>query len=216
MYLRNSSGAMFTSILLEFSNPRVSISVIWELMSDSACFSKLDASWVFSSSFCNAGSLASNWSRMITLSRSDFICSLRDFVFSICRCFCCSINNSRTLFSADPLKKKYDPKAILKIRKEIIIETSRGLFNRNNSDTSALIIVIFLINKRRTCYRIFYYNYNNITFAIPSIATGSPIAPNYGFVEKQGKVDVLCFRRRGILFHVILVLKLSRTSIYRS
>jgi hypothetical protein len=42
------------------------------------------------------------------------------------------------LFSADPLKKKYDPKAILKIRKEIIIEASRGLFNRNNSDTSAL------------------------------------------------------------------------------
>jgi hypothetical protein len=33
------------------------------------------------------------------------------------------------LFSADPLKKKYYPKAILKIRKEIIIEARRGFLS---------------------------------------------------------------------------------------
>ena len=88
-------------------------------------------------------SLASNRSRMDNpVKRSDLIRSLRDFVFSIFR-FCCSNNSSRTLFSADPLEKKYDPNAILKIRKEIIIEAGRGFFKRNNNDKVAISNINF-------------------------------------------------------------------------
>src|SRR5688572_32111474 len=81
---------------------------------------------------------------MTTLSRSDSIRLLRDCVFSICSCFCCSNNNSRILSSADPLEKKYNPKARLKIRIEMMIEESRGFPKWDKKGNDAKAYYIFL------------------------------------------------------------------------
>lgn len=69
-------------------------------------------------------------------------------MFSICFCFCSSNNNSRTLSSAEPLKKKYIPKAVLKIRIEMIIEESKGFLKRDNND-KCITIYYNSLNKQR-------------------------------------------------------------------
>jgi hypothetical protein len=101
------------------------------------------------------------------------------------------------LFSADPLKKKYDPKAILKIRKEIIIEARRGFFKRNNNDKAALSCNNFFPNKLIDEHVIEeFIIMTTLTLLSLNSKLVGPFALNYGFVEKQGKVDALCFRSR--------------------